>query len=134
MFIFIGLTGCTEQGNESKKIDTSNYYVPDYEDFKTYRVDLEVTGWPDFMAKYDPFVYLSWEANDRSFSTSYGRLPWSKTIYNAKEGEFYFVYAQNGGGDNAWLGITATLKIDGIVIQEDEANGAYGSVSVGGYL
>ncbi len=101
---------------------------------ETYDVELEVVGEPEFISDYDPDIDISYTLDDYSSSTSYGSLPWKRTIHDAKEGEYYSVYVQNDGGTESYIRLTATLKVDGVVVQTDTATGDYCVVSVGGYL
>jgi hypothetical protein len=106
----------------------SNSYYDGYDDIYVspyHTVELEVTGSAILG------VSLHYTLDDYNVDYDNVELPWSRKVSLAKEGEWYYVSAQN----NYDLGyITATIKIDGVVVETDTSYSAYGVVSVGKFV
>ena len=100
-----------------------NIIIPYVSPYHT--VELEVTG------TVFEGVSLHYTLDDYSMDFDYVELPWSREVSTAKEGEWYYVYAQNND-DIGW--IEATIKIDGVVVEMDTSYSSYGVVSVGKYV
>ena len=120
LLIIVGLSGCTEQQSTYRKNDIDIPKIP-----KSYIATYKVTGMADSVS----LTYTNHRGGTNQLSTAY--LPWERTYYSMKEGDFVYISAQING---ECCSVTAEIYLNGELVKTSTSHGAYAIATSSGII